>query len=150
MFLGAMHGLNPGTMKERTIEQATTAPQPLRALVVDDRDDVAMGLALLLKKLGYAVQVANQAHEALEKGEIFRPDVVFLDIGLPDLSGYEVCMEMRRSPWGAKAFIVAVTGRNEASDMLRAANTGFDRHVGKPMGFDTLREILRTVETRAA
>lgn len=132
------------------IERDTIPQRPLRALVVDDREDVAMGLALLLKQMGYTVQVANQAHEALEKGALFHPDVVFLDIGLPDLSGYEVCMEMRQSPWGAKAFIVAVTGRNEASDMLRAANTGFDRHVGKPMGFNTLREILRTVESRAA
>lgn len=137
-------------MTERMIKRGITTQHPLRALVVDDRDDVAMGLALLLKKLGYTVQVAHQAHEALDKGEIFQPDVVFLDIGLPDRSGYEVCMEMRQSLWGAKAFIVAVTGRNEAADMLRAANTGFDRHVGKPMGFDTLREILRTVETRAA
>ena len=141
---------NLGTMNERTITQSTTTHQPLRALVVDDRDDVAMGLAMFLEQLGYTVQVANQAQEALEKGGLFRPDVVFLDIGLPDLSGYEVCVEMRRSEWGANAFIVAVTGRSETSDMLRAAETGFDRHVSKPMGFGTLREILRTVETRAA
>jgi DNA-binding response OmpR family regulator len=119
-------------------------------LVVDDRVDVAMSLALLLKQQGYKVQMANHAHEALEKAGLFLPDVVFLDIGLPDLSGYDVCLEMRRSEWGAKAFIVAVTGRNEAEDLLRAAQTGFDRHVGKPMGFGTLREILRTVETRPA
>ncbi len=145
-----MHLQNPGTMQEEMNEQNTTAHEPLRALVVDDRDDVAMGLALLLKKLGYTVQVANQAQEALEKGALFAPALVFLDIGLPDRSGYEVCMEMRRSDWGATAFIVAVTGRNEAADVLRAAHTGFDRHVGKPMDISTLREILHTVETRAA
>jgi DNA-binding response OmpR family regulator len=134
------------TMSERMNERS---PQ-LRALVVDDRVDVAMGLALLLKQQGYDVQMANQAREALEKAGLFLPDVVFLDIGLPDRSGYDVCLEMRQSEWGAKAFIVAVTGRNEAEDLLRAAQTGFDRHVGKPMGFGTLREILRTVETRPA
>lgn len=121
---------------------------PLRALVVDDREDVAMGLAVLLKHLGYAVQVANLAHEALEKGETLQPAVVFLDIGLPDQNGYDVCKEMRGTPWGAKAFIVAVTGRSEAADLLRAANTGFDRHVVKPMGLGTLREILRIAQDR--
>lgn len=121
---------------------------PLHALVVDDRDDVAMGLALLLKHLGLVVQVANEGREALEKGASFRPDVVFLDIGLPDLSGYDACMEMRRSSWGADAFIVAVTGRNEPEDVIRAAHTGFDRHVAKPMGLGTLQEILHTVKAR--
>ncbi len=132
------------------IQPEGTSPQPLRVLVVDDRVDVAMSLALLLKHLGYTVQVANLAEEALEKGERLRPDVVFLDIGLPDHSGYDVCLEMRRNDWGAKAFIVAVTGRDDAADVLRAAHTGFDRHVGKPMGFNTLRDILRAAEMGTA
>ena len=120
----------------------------MNTLVVEDREDVAMGLALLLKKLGHTVQVANQAHEALEKGAAFKPDVVFLDIGLPDLSGFDACMEMRRSDWGTHAFIVALTGRNEPQDMIRSAHTGFDRHVPKPMDFGTLHEILHTVHMR--
>jgi len=122
--------------------------QPLRVLVVDDREDVALGLAVLLKKLGHTVQVAYHAQGALQLGERLRPDVVFLDIGLPDRSGYEVCMEMRRKDWGTKPYIVAVTGRNDPADMLRAANTGFDQHVGKPMSFGTLTEILHTVEAK--
>lgn len=127
-----------------------TPPQlpPLHALVVDDRDDVAMGLALLLKHLGLVVQVANQGREALEKAASFRPDVIFLDIGLPDVSGYDACMEIRRRDWGAQVFIVAVTGRNEPEDLIRAAHTGFDRHVAKPMGLGTLQEILHTVKAR--
>jgi DNA-binding response OmpR family regulator len=122
----------------------------MRALVVDDREDVALGLALLLRRLGHTVQVAYKAQEALKKGADMQPDVVFLDIGLPDRSGYDVCKEMRRSNWGLSAFIVAVTGRNEAEDLIRAAHSGFDRHVGKPMEFHTLQEILHTVETKAA
>jgi len=137
-------------MKERMIEGGGAALPRICALVVDDRDDVAMGLALLLRQLGHKVHVAGDAGDALRKGDLFEPDVVFLDIGLPDRSGYEVCSQMRGSAWGAKAFIVAVTGRNEPSDLLRAAQTGFDRHEGKPMGFNTLREIMRTVENRTA
>ncbi len=132
------------------IQRSGTAQPAMRALVVDDRYDVAKGLALLLKRLGYTVQEAYTAHEALEKGATLRPDVVFLDIGLPDASGYDVCKEMRRNAWGVNAFIVAVTGRNEVEDMIRAANSGFDRHVGKPMDFMTLQEILHTVKMRAA
>ncbi len=109
-----------------------------------------MGLGLLLKKLGYTVQIAYRAKEALEKGPVMRPDVIFLDIGLPDLSGYDVCKEIRHSEWGLNAFIVAVTGRNEPADVIRSANSGFDRHVGKPMSYGTLKEILETAETRHA
>jgi DNA-binding response OmpR family regulator len=149
IFLGRI-GDKPAIMNEQMMESGNTAQVPLRALVVDDRDDVAMGLALLLKQMGYNVQVANQAQEALDKGELFRPHMVFLDIGLPDRSGYDACLDMRRSEWGAKAFITAVTGRNEPVDVLRAAHTGFDRHVGKPMDHGTLKEILRSVANRAA
>ena len=137
-------------MNERQIQHASTAQHRLKALVVDDREDVAMSLAMLLERLGYTVQVAHRAKEALEKGPHFRPDVIFLDIGLPDQSGYDVCKDMRRSEWAAQAFIVALTGHNEPADMIRSANTGFDRHVAKPMEFDTLQEILLIVKDRAA
>ena len=130
------------------IQPSAPSLPSMNALVVDDRDDVAMGLALLLRRMGHTVQVANDAHEALRKGAALRPDVVFLDIGLPDLSGYDACMEMRQSDWGTHAFIVAVTGRNEPEDMVRSANTGFDRHVAKPMDFGTLQSILSTVNMR--
>lgn len=139
-----------GTMEKPMQEKKATKPAPVRALVVDDGADVALTLSLLLKRLGYDVQAAYNAEEAFQKASALRPDVVFLDIGLPDLSGYDVCKEMRQSDWGARSFIVAVTGRDEPSDLLRAANSGFDRHVGKPMLFGTLKEILRTVATRTA
>ncbi len=137
-------------MNERQMRSSPTSQHSLRALVVEDREDVAMSLAMLLERLGYSVQVAPTAKEALEHGAHFKPEVIFLDIGLPDQSGYDVCKDMRRSEWASKAFIVALTGRNEPSDMIRSANTGFDRHVAKPMGFDTLQEILLIVNDRAA
>lgn len=133
---------------EPIILTPSTLRPSLRALVVDDREDVAMSLMLLLQKLGHSVSVASDAEEALAKAAATHPEVVFLDIGLPDSSGYEVCKEMRQSVWGARSFIVAVTGHNEAADMIRAAQTGFDRHVGKPMPFHTLQEILNTAGSR--
>ena len=131
-------------------QQKIPCELPMKVLVVDDRVDVANTLALLIKKLGGTVQVAYGAHEALKKGAIQRPDVIFLDIGLPDLSGYDVCKEMRHTDWGASPLIVALTGRNEPEDMIRSAHTGFDRHVAKPMEMETLNDILRTVKTRMA
>lgn len=117
----------------------------LRALVVEDRPDVAMGLELILKGLGLTVQVAYDAQQAFQKGADLKPDVIFLDIGLPDISGYDVCREIRQSDWGGRSFIVALTGRDEPEDMIRAAHMGFDRHVGKPMALATLQEILHNV-----
>ena len=87
----------------------------------------------MLERLGYTVQVAHCAKEALEKGLRFKPDVIFLDIGLSDQPGYDACKDMRRSEWASQAFIVALTGHNELADMIRSANTGFDRHVAKPL-----------------
>ncbi len=136
-------------MNERQIQHATIAQPRIKALVVEDREDVAMSLAMLLERLGYTVQVAHRAFEALEKGARLRPDVIFLDIGLPDQSGYDVCKEMRRSRWADKAFIAALSGHNEPADMIRSASTGFDRHMAKPMEFDTLQEILPIVKGRA-
>jgi len=137
-------------MNEIPLHRTAPTPLTLRALVVDDREDVADTLAMLLQRSGYTVQVAYTGKEALEKGGLLRPDVVFLDIGLPDRSGHDVCKDMRNSDWGATAFIVALTGHNEPSDMIRSAHNGFDRHVGKPMEFETMQEILRTAKSRAA
>ncbi len=125
-------------------------PQPLRAMVVEDRPDVALGLELLLRHLGHTVQVAHLAREALAKGPVFKPQVVLLDLGLPDLTGFDVCKEMRASDWGADSFVVAVTGRDEPSDLVQTALSGFDRHVCKPMSLADLREILQTVTDKIA
>jgi DNA-binding response OmpR family regulator len=134
-----------------TYQAKNTGPQrPLRVLIVEDHVDSALTLELLLGKMGYKVEVAHRAEDGLRLGPVHAPDVVFLDIGLPDLSGYDACVAMRTTAWGAKAFIVALTGRDEATDLIRAAHAGFDRHVGKPMAHDTLQEILTVVGARAA
>jgi len=151
MPLGATGMMNVKTAQEHALLPGSTVLEhPLRVMAVDDRVDVARSLAMLLKYMGHQVQVAYGATTALQQGNAFHPDVVFLDIGLPDRSGHDVCMEMRRTGWGTKAYIVALTGHNEPSDMIRSAHTGFDRHVGKPMEFSTLREIMGAAENKAA
>ena len=137
-------------MSEGSMRQGEQHLPLARVLVVDDRTDVARSLAMVLERMRYRVEVAHNAKDALEKGGDLRPDIIFLDIGLPDISGYDVCKEMRQSEWGLTSFIVAVTGRDSPADVIRSAQTGFDRHVSKPMDFATLKEILHVVKTRAA
>ena len=148
MFLeGSLRGKTRTSMEE-VIQNGEPVYPPLRVMVVEDRPDVAEGLEMLLVHLGHTVEVAHKAHEALQSGPDFKPDVILLDIGLPDLSGYDVCKEIRASSWGLNKFVVAVTGRDEPSDVIRTAHTGFDRHVAKPMALDTLKDILHTVQKR--
>lgn len=134
-------------MKE-VIQKGEPVYPPLRAMVVEDRPDVAESLEMLLHHLGHTVVVTHKAHDALKQGPDFKPDVILLDIGLPDLSGYDVCKEIRASDWGLNTFVVAVTGRDEPSDVIRTAHTGFDQHVAKPMALDTLKDILHTVQKK--
>jgi CheY-like chemotaxis protein len=115
---------------------------PLRVLVVDDLEEAALMLGLIMKRMGHVVKLAHGAREALEKARALEPEVVFLDIGLPDGNGYDVCRALRRQPWGRKALIVAVTGRSDPADLKRSEEAGFDRHVVKPMGFGVLHEIM--------
>ena len=136
---------NGPPMQRSTLNNDVATPT-LRALIVEDRPDVALGMELLLRRLGHTVVVAHRAEEALLEGEDFNPHVIFLDIGLPDVSGYDLCKDLRANQWGSKAYIVAVTGHDEPTDLVRAATTGFDRHVGKPMAMATLTEILEHVQ----
>lgn len=124
------------------------AGRVLRVLVVEDVEDQAMLLGVIIKRMGHQVRLAHTAHEALERATIMEPQVVFLDIGLPDRSGYELCAMMRRTPWGQSALIFAVTGRNDPSDLERSVTAGFDQHVVKPMEFKVLHDLLHRAEAK--
>ncbi|HEY0846435.1 MAG TPA: transporter substrate-binding domain-containing protein [Noviherbaspirillum sp.] len=113
-----------------------------RVLVVDDNVDNAESLTALLELLGYKIATAHDGNAALELVARFRPDVVFLDIGLPGLSGHEVARRIRTGGDGSKIFLVAVTGWGQAEDLHRSEEAGFDRHIVKPVTFAALREVL--------
>jgi len=123
-----------------------TAPDghPLRILVADDNADGATTLSMLLDAMGHESRTARDGEEALSVAEAFRPDVVLLDIGMPKLSGYEVCRRIRAEPWGAHAIVVALTGWGQESDRQRTSDAGFDRHLVKPLDPRDLRELLST------
>jgi CheY-like chemotaxis protein len=104
-----------------------------RIVVADDNEDSAQSFAMLLSFSGHEVRIAHDGAEALDAVRDFRPDFVFLDIGMPRLSGYEVAEAVRAEPWGREVKLIAVTGWGQPDDKLRAQTAGFDRHLLKPI-----------------
>jgi signal transduction histidine kinase/ActR/RegA family two-component response regulator len=109
-----------------------------RILVVDDNQDAATSLATLLQMTGHESFTAFDGTAALEAMERQRPDVVLLDIGLPGVSGYEVCRRARAQPWGNDITFIALTGWGQAEDRRRTQESGFDGHLVKPVEFGAL------------
>ena len=114
----------------------------IRILVVDDNRDAADSLGLLLKRAGAEVQVVHGGRQALSCLERFHPAVVLLDIGMPDMDGYEVARRIREQPELSDVALVALTGWGQADDRRRSLSAGFDHHLTKPAGLDALRELL--------
>ena len=106
---------------------------PRRIVVADDNEDSAESFAMLLSFSGHEVRIAHDGASALSAVRDFRPDVAFLDIGMPGLSGYEVAQAVRAEPWGREVTLIAVTGWGQADDRTRARTAGFDRHLVKPI-----------------
>jgi CheY-like chemotaxis protein len=113
-----------------------------RILVVDDNQDSAASLSMLLELTGHETHIAHDGKTAVDMAAKIRPDVVLLDIGLPKLNGYEACRRMRDEPWGKSMLIVALTGWGQDSDREKSRQAGFDRHLTKPVDHATLTKLL--------
>jgi CheY-like chemotaxis protein len=120
------------------------APPPARSriLIADDNRDAADSLSMLLELAGHEVRVAHQGRAALSLAQTFRPDVALLDIGMPDLSGYEVSQELRREPWGQWIQLIALTGWGQEKDRQQALEAGFNHHLTKPIDPDQLEALI--------
>ncbi|HEX7794204.1 MAG TPA: PAS domain S-box protein [Vicinamibacterales bacterium] len=121
-----------------------------RVLVVDDSEDGAESMAMILQFAGHETVKAYDGVAAIEAAERFRPDVVLLDIGLPRMNGYEVCRRLRQEPWGRDITIVALTGWGQEDDRTRSKEAGFDVHMVKPVDFDALLQLLASAPSRTA
>jgi len=117
-----------------------------RVLVVDDNVDAAELLGEVLELDGHEVSIAHDGVEALERAGSFTPDVVFLDIGLPGMDGYEVARRLRERLGKATPRLVAVTGYGQAGDRQRSREAGFDAHLVKPAELDTVRALVAETE----
>ena len=120
----------------------------LKVLVVDDNEDSAESLAMLLQVCGHDVRLAHDGLRALEEALDYQPDVVLLDIGLPKMDGYEVAAKLRRQPAHQTCVMVALTGYGQESDRQRSLDAGFDHHLVKPADFTKLQQILAEASER--
>ena len=123
----------------------SSPPNPLlrRVLIVDDNLDGAESLAIFLQLSGHQTLTAHTGPDALTAAKEFRPDVVFLDIGLPGMNGYEVAQRLRQDGDLVGCMIVAVTGWGSEDDRKRAREAGFDGHLTKPVDPAAVRKILK-------
>jgi two-component system CheB/CheR fusion protein len=125
-----------------TSAHAPDPTSPHRVLIVDDYPDSADISAMLLSLFGYDCQVAVTGQDALAQAAAFDPDIVILDIGLPDISGYEVAQRLRAQARARPLFLAAVTGWGQPEDRVRAMAAGFDVHVLKPTDSAKIQHIL--------
>jgi CheY-like chemotaxis protein len=116
-------------------------PARHRILVVDDNRDAADSLAMLLSIMGNEVHTAHDGLEAVRAADVFRPDVVLLDIGLPKLNGYEAGRRIREQQ-GTVVVLIALTGWGQEEDRRRSKEAGFDHHMTKPVEFEALQKLL--------
>ena len=116
-------------------------PVVRKVLVVDDNVDGANALALLVGTLGHTVMTAHTGHAAMRLARSARPEVVLLDVVLPDMDGCDIAMRLRQE-YGSAMKIIAVTGFGNVEDRERVRAAGFDQHVVKPMDPEFLRSLL--------
>jgi signal transduction histidine kinase len=126
----------------RASEPGPEQPTPLRRiLIVDDKQDAADSMAMLLRLYGHQVLVAHGAHQALEIAAAASPTVVLLDIGLPEMDGYEVCRRLRQQGM-TDTQIIAMTGYGQDRDRQLSQEAGFDAHTVKPVDLDEVLKLL--------
>jgi PAS domain S-box-containing protein len=116
-----------------------------RILIVDDNRDNAETLARLLAISGHETSTANDGLEALRLAEQFQPEVILLDIGLPEMNGYDVCQKIRSQPWGRDIVIIALTGWGQDEDRRKSKDAGFNGHMVKPAELSKLERLIASL-----
>jgi CheY-like chemotaxis protein len=142
----------PALARSALVPQTDTAPARLparRVLVVDDNRDAADTLSTLLRALGVTVASAYSGREALDAVGPFAPDIVLLDIGMPDMDGYETSRRIR-AKYANDVVLVALTGWGQDEDLRQSRAAGFDHHLVKPPDMERLREILTVMPSEPA
>ncbi|MDE2050395.1 MAG: PAS domain S-box protein [Gammaproteobacteria bacterium] len=122
---------------------ACAEARPLRLLVADDNRDSAATCAALLQASGHEVTVAHTGREAFDLACRLEPDALLLDIGMPELNGYQLAQRIRGTGWGRRAVLIAITGWGQEQDKRRALAAGFDRHLTKPIDPGRLEALLQ-------
>jgi PAS domain S-box-containing protein len=143
-------GDDPATQLSAALDGEPFAPAAqLQLMVVDDNVDAANTLAMLLEMQGYVVSVAYRAQDALERAAKDAPGIFLLDIGLPDMDGYELARRLRAQSATGDAVLIALTGYGQAKDRERSELAGFDHHLVKPVEIERLSALLAQVRLSA-
>jgi CheY-like chemotaxis protein len=117
-------------------------PRGRRVLIADDNRDSADTLASMLEMVGHDVRVCYDGVNALTQAELFRPEIMLLDIGMPVLNGLELAGRVRERPWGTNIRLIALTGWGQPEDIRRSQRAGFDHHLVKPVELARLQELI--------
>ena len=134
--------LEAHTSKDSTTGANEAAVKGFHILIVDDNADAAESLSALLEIGGHTTRVAENGFQALKIAPQFQPQVVFLDIGMPGMNGYEVARAMRKTPGMERTMLVALTGWGGEEDRARAREAGFDQHLTKPVWLEAVEDLL--------
>jgi PAS domain S-box-containing protein len=130
----------------KPLTNAAKAPRSqekgLRIMIVDDNSDAAASMAMLLSQEKHTTLTANSGAEALQVVAEFNPNIVFLDIGMPMMNGYEVARKLRAMPGLESLILVALTGWGGENDVKRSRDAGFDEHLTKPVDCDTVERLM--------
>lgn len=140
--LGVRLEADPDRQPAPPPEQRAFPRRSFRVLVVDDNTDAAESLSLLLQMNAHEIRSATNGRDALTLVRDFTPDIAFLDIGMPGMSGYELAACLRAMPQLARTTLVAVTGWGSEEDQLRAREAGFDHHFTKPIAAESVSRLL--------
>jgi PAS domain S-box-containing protein len=146
--------LPTSVLKPPKLPQTVETVQPVavrrrRLVIADDNEDAAESLAALLRMDGHHVTVVNNGQQALATIAALQPEIALLDIGMPDLSGYEVARQLREGPLGHQLTLIAITGWGQDRDKARAVEAGFNHHFTKPIEPDALLDLLRLDAAKA-
>lgn len=131
-----------GEVPQRLYSQMEASPIAGRVVIIDDNQDAAHSMAMLVERLGGCAQTANDGASGLAAVEEFKPDIVLLDIGMPGIDGYEACRQIRQRTAQRHIVVIAVTGWGQPQDKQRALDAGFDGHLTKPVDPKTLVSVL--------
>jgi PAS domain S-box-containing protein len=132
----------------RPAPDAHTGLPRLRLLLVDDSADVRRSVGMMLELDGHEVHLAHDGLQAVEAAGRLRPELVLMDIGMPQMDGYEAARRIRALPDGASFYLVALTGWGQEDDRRRAFDAGFDEHWTKPIEYDALRRVIDAARAR--
>lgn len=151
---GANHGSEFVVQLPRLVE-ATVQTEPLipeglyqetdmrlRVLLIDDNPDVVDSLALWFETLGHQVEIAYHGIQGISTAQSFEPDIILLDIGLPDMDGYQVARKLREQPSTQRMWIIALSGYDQKKDSLSPESAGFDHYLMKPPNLSQLQELI--------